>query len=152
MTATSSTAHLSQIVFTEVSEASPGMLDAVNRLLTQLNATAAPMTMDALDALTDDPSTHLWMAHEGGEWLAMYTLTTYRTPSGRKTWLEDVVVDRAVRGRGLGRQLLAHAVGQARRLGGTLMLTSRPSRTAANRLYQSAGLERKETNVYRMQM
>ena len=32
----------------------------------------------------------------------------------------------------------------------TLMLTSRPSRVAANNLYRSCGLEPKETNMYRM--
>jgi ribosomal protein S18 acetylase RimI-like enzyme len=31
----------------------------------------------------------------------------------------------------------------------TVDLTSRPSREAANRLYQQLGFERRETNVYR---
>ena len=32
---------------------------------------------------------------------------------------------------------------------GTLMLTSKPARVAANALYRSAGFQPKETNVYR---
>ena len=33
-----------------------------------------------------------------------------------------------------------------------LMLTSNPKRIAANKLYQTMGFERKETNVYRMKL
>jgi ribosomal protein S18 acetylase RimI-like enzyme len=41
-------------------------------------------------------------------------------------------------------------IARARELGcKTVELTSRPSREAANHLYQSAGFERRDTNVYR---
>jgi ribosomal protein S18 acetylase RimI-like enzyme len=43
-----------------------------------------------------------------------------------------------------------HALELARSLGAkTVDLTSRPSREAANRLYQRIGFEPRETNVYR---
>ena len=35
--------------------------------------------------------------------------------------------------------------------GGTIMLTSRPQRVAANQLYQSLGMQLKPTNVYQTQ-
>jgi ribosomal protein S18 acetylase RimI-like enzyme len=46
--------------------------------------------------------------------------------------------------------LTRHALDVARDAGATTVdLTSRPSREAANRLYQRVGFERRETNVYR---
>ena len=49
-----------------------------------------------------------------------------------------------------GRALIDTAVEYATELGcKTVDLTSRPSRKAANRLYQSCGFQLRETNVYR---
>lgn len=44
-------------------------------------------------------------------------------------------------------------MGYARRMSpATLMLTSRPSRAAANALYLAAGFEPKQTNVYKIEL
>jgi ribosomal protein S18 acetylase RimI-like enzyme len=67
-----------------------------------------------------------------------------------RAWIEDVVVDDAARGKGVGAALNERAIEVARGLGArTVDLTSRPSREAANRLYQRLGFEPRETNVYR---
>jgi ribosomal protein S18 acetylase RimI-like enzyme len=80
----------------------------------------------------------------------MLTLITFRIPTGRRAWIEDVVVDADARGEGIGERLTEAAVDEARRRGArTIDLTSRPSREAANALYQKMGFERRETNVYR---
>ena len=64
--------------------------------------------------------------------------------------VEDVVVDEAVRGRGVGEALNQEAIRRAVGLGArTVELTSRPSREAANRLYQRLGFTRRDSNVYR---
>jgi ribosomal protein S18 acetylase RimI-like enzyme len=61
-----------------------------------------------------------------------------------------VVVDEAGRGQGVGDALTHALVDRARELGcRTVDLTSRPSREVANRMYQRAGFEARETNVYR---
>jgi len=61
-----------------------------------------------------------------------------------------VVVDEAARGKGLGKALTLAALDQARKLGAkTVDLTSRPSREAANKLYQSVGFELRHSNLYR---
>ena len=55
------------------------------------------------------------------------------------------------RGEGIGEQLTEAAIAEARRRGArTIDLTSRPSREAANALYQKMGFELRETNVYRL--
>ncbi len=76
----------------------------------------------------------------------------FRIPTGLRAWIEDVVVDGAARGQGVGEELNRFAVDLAAERGArTVDLTSRPSREAANRLYRRLGFEPRDTNVYRYQ-
>ncbi len=78
------------------------------------------------------------------------TLVVFRIPTGVRAWIEDVVVDEAARGRGVGEALNRAALELAERRGArSVDLTSRPSREAANRLYRKLGFVERETNVYR---
>jgi len=87
---------------------------------------------------------------EDGDIQGMLTLVIFTIPTGTRAWIEDVVVDDAARGHGAGLQLVDAALELAHNLGvKTVDLTSRPSREAANRLYQRAGFEKRDTNVYR---
>ena len=81
----------------------------------------------------------------------MQTLVTFPIPTGLRAWIEDVVVDESARGRGVGAALSRAAVRLARAASArTIDLTSRPSREAANRLYQRLGFQLRDTSVYRM--
>ena len=83
--------------------------------------------------------------------LGSMTLVVFRIPTGLRAWIEDVVVDEAARGRGVGETLNRAAIEWARVEGATTVdLTSRPSREAANRLYQRLGFQERSTNVYRL--
>lgn len=63
------------------------------------------------------------------------------------------MVDSAARGHGVGEALNQAAIAEARARGAvTVDLTSRPSREAANRLYQRIGFVRRDTNVYRFDL
>jgi ribosomal protein S18 acetylase RimI-like enzyme len=67
--------------------------------------------------------------------------------------VEDVIVDEAVNGQGIGAQLTHAMLDRARQLGCVSVdLTSRPSREAANHLYKKVGFELRETNVYRFDL
>jgi ribosomal protein S18 acetylase RimI-like enzyme len=67
-----------------------------------------------------------------------------------RAWIEDVIVDADARGKGVGEALSREAIRIAASRGArTIELTSRPSREAANRLYQRLGFQPRETNVYR---
>jgi ribosomal protein S18 acetylase RimI-like enzyme len=62
-------------------------------------------------------------------------------------------VDEAARGQGAGEALVREAIRLARKAGArTIDLTSRPSREAANRLYERIGFVERETNVYRYEL
>ena len=135
----------------ELVEADNSLLVDVNRLLAQLSSSPVVFGMEQLEALVSSQASHVFIAKCDGLLAGMLTLGEYLAPTGRKMWIEDVVVDEAVRGRSIGRMLVEHAISFSKKLGGgTLMLTSRPARVAANRLYRSCGFELKETNLYRM--
>ena len=82
----------------------------------------------------------------------LHTLCIYHCPTARKVWVEDVVVDSAYRGQGLGKELVAFAIDYVEKnlAPCSLMLTSRPSRIAANELYRKSGFEQRQTNVYKI--
>ncbi len=140
------------IDITETTSFDPEVLDSVNRLLAQLTDRRT-LDADDLRRIIEDDAAHLFLLRADGAVVGMSTLAVYRAPSGAKAWIEDVVVDDAMRGRSLGRMLLDHVVDYARRMSPvTLMLTSRPSRLAANALYRSVGFELKQTNVYKIRL
>src|SRR5262245_4086229 len=85
-----------------------------------------------------------------GTVIGSLTLALFRTPTGTRAWIEDVVVDEAARGQGAGETLVEEAIRLAAASGArTVDLTSRPSRDAANALYEKMGFHMRETNVYR---
>jgi len=92
----------------------------------------------------------LLIARDDERIVGSLTLVVFPIPTGVRAWIEDVVVDSSVRGKGVGEALNREALRIARNKGAvTVDLTSRPSREAANRLYQRLGFEKRDTNVYR---
>jgi ribosomal protein S18 acetylase RimI-like enzyme len=131
-------------------EATPELLDAMRRLLPQLSSSAPELTEDALAEIVTSPATLLFVARVDGRIVGALTLVLFRLPTGVRAWIEDVVVDDAARGHGVGEALNRAAVSTAGDHGArTVDLTSRPSRQAANRLYQRLGFVARDTTVYR---
>jgi ribosomal protein S18 acetylase RimI-like enzyme len=125
------------------------LVAAVARLVPQLSASRTRPTRDELAALVGQRGTTLLVARDGGEIVGMLTLVTYRLPTGLRARVEDVVVDTAARGRGVGEALTRAALALAAAAHVAVVeLTSAPARAEANRLYPRLGFERRETNVY----
>ncbi len=126
------------------------LLAAFARLVPQLSTSSPAPTAEQLGELVAAPDTTLFVARHAGSIVGALTLVFYRIPTGLKAWIEDVVVDEAARGLGVGAALNRAALDAARERGAKAVdLTSRPSREAANRLYRRLGFEARETNVYR---
>ena len=137
----------------EISEASNEILSQVNCLLPQLSKSASPLSLESLDILAKSESTNLFVAKEGKKVWGMLSLVLFPIPTGTKAWVEDVVVDSSARGKGIGKALMNHALKKVReKRGKSIDLTSRPSRETANKLYQSLGYQKRETNVYRLSL
>lgn len=135
---------------TLVEDVTDDLVEAMDRLIPQLSSSSPPPGRTGLEEIVADPNTALFAARVDGAIVGSLTLALYRIPTGLKAWIEDVVVDGAARGHGVGEALNLAALDEARRRGAKdVSLTSRPSREAANRLYQRIGFEARATNVYR---
>ena len=127
------------------------LVEAYQKLTPQLSSSNPPPTEDELKAIIGSDSATILVAEDAnGIILGSMTLVIFRIPTGIRAWIEDVVVDTQARGMGVGQALNQHAIELAQKAGAkTIDLTSRPSREAANRLYQRLGFIPRETNVYR---
>ncbi len=133
-----------------VTSATPELVEGLNKLLPQLSSNAAPMTLDALEQIVQSDAVTLYVARHDHAIVGSLTLVVFPIPTGWRAWIEDVVVDEGSRGLGVGERLTMAAVDDAREQGArSIDLTSRPSREAANAMYQKLGFHLRDTNVYR---
>ena len=138
-------------VVVEVAErVTPELEEAFAKLLPQLSSSGKLPSRSDMEEMIMSPATQLLLARSDGKIIGMLMLVLFRIPTGLRAWIEDVVVDGDARGKGAGEALTRAAVASAMERGArTVDLTSRPSREAANRLYQRVGFKLRETNFYR---
>lgn len=137
---------------TQITELTDELVTAMNDLLPQLSKSAKPLSKDDIRDFLAQDGVYLFVYREDADSpiLGMLTLATFVIPTGKRAWVEDVVVDEAARGQGTGAALVAAACEFGKKIGArTIDLTSRPTREAANRLYRRCGFQLRETNVYR---
>ena len=138
------------VVVEQATIANAELIEAFQRLIPQLSSSNPPPTQEELAEIIAAPSTVLFIARLDEHIVGTLTLATFRIPTGVRAWIEDVVVDSAARGHGVGEALNQAAFLEAHHRGAiTVDLTTRPSREAANRLYQRIGFVARDTNVYR---
>ena len=129
------------------------LVTAFERLIPQLSSSNPPPTASELTDLVSSDASTLFIARVNGQIVGSLTLAMFRIPTGIRAWIEDVVVDSNARGHGVGEALNMAALEHAKKNGAiTVELKSRPSREAANRLYQRIGFKARETNVYRFEL
>ena len=130
-----------------------GLEEALARLLPQLSGGLRAPSREVLGRLLAQPCAAQLAALDGERIVGVLTLVWYDVPSGRKGWVEDVVVDAGERGRGVGRLLVEKALELARSEGVQhLMLTSNPARRAAHALYRTCGFEEVGSTLFRFDM
>jgi ribosomal protein S18 acetylase RimI-like enzyme len=138
------------VVVEKASAVTAELLTAFELLIPQLSSSNPPPSADQLVEIISAPASVLFIARVEGRIVGSLTLATFRIPTGVRAWIEDVVVDSEARGHGVGEALNKAAIAEAQSRGAiTVELTSRPSREAANRLYQRLGFVARDTNVYR---
>jgi GNAT superfamily N-acetyltransferase len=115
-------------------------------LLGQLGYPSTPQEVASrLEALrTDGAATRIWIAELDGSVVGVATarqfLGLHVTPP--VAWLTMLVVEERVRGRGVGRRLVAEAEAWARAIGATrLSLTSAVHRKEAHQFYLNLGYQ-----------
>ncbi|MGC8464900.1 MAG: GNAT family N-acetyltransferase [Acidimicrobiales bacterium] len=143
------------LVVGTVTEVSSSIARDLNRLFPQLSSSFVPLGVAEYQSVVDQSSVTLFVYYEDDDRKRIdgaLTLVMFTIPTGVRAWIEDVVVDESARGRGAGEALTRAAVEFAQQGGArSIDLTSRPSRVAANRLYQRIGFSLRATNVYRFE-
>ncbi len=126
----------------------------INRLLQQLDMkTGRKGSLRDLKAMSGNRAIVLLAIRDKKKIIGVATLYELHQMGKKSGYVEDVVVDEAYRGQGLGMLLMrALIVAAKKKKLSHLNLTSRPSRVAANKLYQKLGFEKRDTNVYRLKL
>jgi GNAT superfamily N-acetyltransferase len=87
------------------------LVAALGHLVGQLSGSAPTLTEGGLRQIIDSPATRLLIARDEQESIVgSLTLAVFRIPTGVRAWIEDVVVDEAARGQGVGEALSTEAV------------------------------------------
>lgn len=137
-------------------EVTDELLSALSRLILQLAPEKSPPTRDDLTSILNSPGASLLVArlsYENDGIAGILTLIVYRVPTGARAVIEDVVVDEKYRNRGIAKAMMTRAIELAREAGtSNISLTSNPKREAANLLYQHMGFQKRETNLYILQL
>ena len=137
----------------EIEKVDDELVSAMTRLIPQLSDSNPPPDRSTLEEIVASDSSILIAAFIDGAIVGSLTLIIFSIPTGKRAWIEDVVVDENYRNTGIGEALNQEAINIARRLGAkTVDLTSRPSREAANRLYSRLGFVQRNTNIYRFEI
>ena len=136
----------------EATEVTDKIIEAFTRLIPQLSSKSRIPSASELGMIVSSDASTLLLAYDGDRIVGSLTLVMFRIPTGVRAWIEDVVVDEVVRRQGVAELLNREALRRATAAGArTVDLSSRPSRDAANRLYQKLGFRERATNVYRFE-
>ena len=136
----------------ELNTLTDAQVQEVISLMGELDPTIT-VTPEMVKRTVEAPGTHFIAVTAEDHIIGCASLCIFDSPTGRKASVEDVVVSSAYRGQHIGKQLMEHVIEYARTLAPiNLQLTSRPERVAANKLYQSLGFQKRETNAYRMEI
>lgn len=110
-------------------------LDAIRDI--EVRAFGDPWSRDSFASLLHERLVLFAVAVDDAQRVAGYVVAWFVAGEGE---IGNVAVDPALRGRGIGRQLLEHAIVDARRRGvGQIYLEVRESNAAARRLYEQRG-------------
>lgn len=136
----------------KITELTEEVFEAVKSLVPQLGSHKVPPTWAEMQTLIRSEAATFLIARypdQTSRIAGILTLTIYRVPTGGRSIVEDVVVDEFMRRRGIAEALMLRAIDLAREGGADVMtLSSNNTREAANKLYQSMGFQKRDTNAY----
>jgi phosphinothricin acetyltransferase len=143
-----------EIYVKEVKNVTEEVVSSISSLIKELGTTFEPFTKETLEKILRSENTFLYIAIDQmtNKIAGMITLCVFTIPYRTKGWLEDLVVDKSFRGRGVGSMLLEHAIEKAKSQKVTsLNLSSSISRNQASKhLYEKHGFVIRDSHIYRL--
>jgi ribosomal protein S18 acetylase RimI-like enzyme len=132
---------------------SENVVSDLNKLLLQLSPNYKEKSEDKIKEIINKSENHIFVAKDGNKIIGILTLIIVDPLFLKKGLLEEMVVDRNYRGKGIGTKLITTVLNQARNEGLAYVdFTSRQERLEANNLYQRLGFKKRNTNVYRIEL
>ena len=132
------------------------ILHHINKLLPQLTTYNIKLTENDLSQIIESGNTSLLLAVDldaENAIVGMLCIVLYRIPTALNARIEDFIVDKKKRGKGIGEKLLEYAINYAKEAGvSKIELTSNPHRLEANNLYQKLNFKQINTNVYHLRV
>ena len=130
-------------------------VERIRSLVKQLSPKAELPDAARIRKMLKGHDVELWVVKDDERIVGMGTLATAPLLRWSYATIEDVVVDEAYRGKGLGKAIMRKLLERAHAKGARHVdLTSRPDRVEANKLYQKLGseLRNKKTNFHRFHL
>jgi ribosomal protein S18 acetylase RimI-like enzyme len=124
-------------------------IEAVDRLLLQRSDTASAPGRWELEQMVANPSAIVLVAESATVIVGFLALVVFRTPTGVRARIEDLVVDEAAALPHLTERLIQRATKTAASRGArTVEATCATSKIDEARAYEQLGFERRSTNAY----
>ncbi len=135
-------------------KAAKSVLSQLNYLTSQLSLTATapkPTSLSYLKKMLSQKDFYLLAIRSKGVIAASLIVYLTKIPTGIIAEVEDLIVDAPYRAWGLGRILIEKAIDIAQKKRAKhISLRTNPKRVDANKMYQSMGFMKVETNFYRI--
>jgi len=121
--------------------------DQISKLFQQLGGDKIQINLN--EVLEEKNQITLAYCEDNNEIVGIALMCTYKVLSGKKGWIEDVVVNSNSRGKGIGRKLMNKLLelGKEKKLSETLLFTE-DHRTSAINLYSDLGFNVKDSRIY----
>ena len=125
--------------------------EEISQLFTQLSPEKKQITLNKI-LNSGNPVTFVY-CKEGSKIIGIALMAEYTVISGNKGWIEDVVVDKNYRRKGIGRKLMEKLIneGKAKNLTEILLFTENEKKPAIN-LYRSLGFNVEESRIYNLKI
>ncbi len=137
------------MIIKEIKKTTPVLHSRILSLLKQLTEKEISFTLDDFNSIVNSENSILIGAFDSNKLVGILTLVVIQIPTSTNGRIEDVVVDKNYRGKGIGEKLTLEAIRVGKKLKlSKLLLTSNPKRIGANKLYQKIGFQLKTTNSY----
>ena len=143
--------HIPDVRIRELKYIDENTTKVIQTLVRQLSLTSELPSNTFLNNITESDNSKLFAMYYDDKMIGMAVLCRCIMPTGVKYWIEDVTIDKDYRGRHLGKRLVKYMT-ETLPPNSKVMLTSRPSRVAANAMYQKLGFNKRETNVYKKEV
>ncbi len=136
----------------ELKEASSQIASEITNLLRQHVEDSPAISVEHLKKIITSQTSYIFVAKDSlNKIIGMVTMISVPKLEGlNKSFTEDLVVDTSHRRLGIGEALMKKVFQKAKEMNiKSISLTSKPSRIAANKLYQKIGFQLYKTNNYK---